>query len=144
MLLAEIARVSQEVAATSARSEKTGLLAGLFRTAGPEEAAVTITYLAGRLPQGRVGIGWSVLREAPAPAAAPTLTVADVDRAVDRIAAVTGKGAQAERRRLVDELMGAATAGEQRFLRALLGGELRQGALDALTVEGLAAAAGAD
>ncbi|WP_116210599.1 ATP-dependent DNA ligase [Streptomyces olivoreticuli] len=143
MLLAEIARVSAAVAATGSRSEKTGLLAGLFRAAGPDEVPVAITYLAGRLPQGRVGIGWSVLRDVPPPAAAPSLTVGDVDRAVDAFAAVAGKGAQAERRRLVDALMGAATAEEQRFLRGLLGGELRQGALDALAVEGLAAAAGA-
>ncbi|MGW2367784.1 ATP-dependent DNA ligase [Streptomyces sp. NPDC001667] len=143
MLLAEIARVSAAVAATSSRSEKTGLLAGLFRAAGPDEAPVVITYLAGRLPQGRVGIGWSVLRDAPPPAAAPSLTVRDVDRAVDAFTAVAGKGARAERKRLVDALMGAATAEEQRFLRGLLGGELRQGALDALAVDGLAAAAGA-
>ncbi|MEU3752790.1 ATP-dependent DNA ligase [Streptomyces olivoreticuli] len=143
MLLAEIARVSAAVAATGSRSEKTGLLAGLFRAAGPDEGPAAITYLAGRLPQGRVGIGWSVLRDTPPPAAAPSLTVGDVDRAVDAFAAVAGKGAQAERKRLVDALMGAATAEEQRFLRGLLGGELRQGALDALAVEGLAAAAGA-
>ncbi|MEU2872501.1 ATP-dependent DNA ligase [Streptomyces olivoreticuli] len=143
MLLAEIAQVSAAVAATGSRSEKTGLLAGLFRAAGPDEGPVAITYLAGRLPQGRVGIGWSVLRDTPPPAAAPSLTVGDVDRAVGAFAAVAGKGAQAERKRLVDALMGAATAEEQRFLRGLLGGELRQGALDALAVEGLAAAAGA-
>ncbi|MET9418973.1 ATP-dependent DNA ligase [Streptomyces klenkii] len=144
MLLADVARVSAEVAATSARSEKTALLAGLFRGADPHEAPVALTYLSGRLPQGRVGVGWSVLRDPPAPAAVPVLTVAEVDRAVDALAAVAGKGAQAERRRLVDALMGAATAQEQRFLRGLLGGELRQGALDALAAEGLAAAAGAD
>lgn len=144
MLLAEVARVSDEVAATRSRSEKTALLAGLFRSADPEEAPVALTYLAGRLPQGRVGVGWSVLREAPAPAAAPTLTVREVDRAVDSIAAVAGKGAQTERKRRVTALLGAATEREQRFLRALLGGELRQGALDALAVEGLAAASGAD
>ncbi|MFF7730039.1 ATP-dependent DNA ligase [Streptomyces sp. NPDC008001] len=144
MLLADVARVSAEVAATSARSEKTALLAGLFRGADPQEAPIALTYLSGRLPQGKVGIGWSTLRSSPAPAAAPTLTVADVDRAVEGIAAVAGKGAQAERRRRVDELMAAATAEEQRFLRGLLGGELRQGALDAAAAEGLAAATGAD
>ncbi|RLU82304.1 ATP-dependent DNA ligase [Streptomyces griseocarneus] len=143
MLLADLARVSAAVAATGSRSEKTGLLAGLLRVAAPEEAPVVVTYLAGRLPQGRVGIGWSLLRDAPAPAAAPSLTVRDVDRAVGAIAAVSGKGARAERQRLLSALMGAATAEEQRFLRGLLGGELRQGALDALAVEGLAAAAGA-
>ncbi|MEX2984860.1 ATP-dependent DNA ligase [Streptomyces sp. C36] len=143
MLLAEVARVSGEVAATSARTRKTALLAGLFRDAEPDEAPLVIPYLAGRLPQRRIGVGWSTLRHAPAPAAAPTLTVGDVDRAFTAIAAVAGPGAQAERRRLVGELLGAATAEEQDFLFRLIGGELRQGALDALAVEGLAAAAGA-
>lgn len=38
------------------------------------------------------------------------------------------------------ELLAAATADEQRFLFALITGEVRQGALDAVAVEGLAAA----
>ncbi|KJY41929.1 ATP-dependent DNA ligase [Streptomyces sp. NRRL B-1568] len=142
MLLADVARVSGEVAATSSRSRKTALLAGLFREAGPDDVPIAIPYLAGRLPQRRIGVGWSTLRHAPAPAAHPALTLREVDGALTRIAAVTGQGAQAERRRLVGELLGAATAEEQHFLLRLIGGELRQGALDALAVEALAAASG--
>ncbi|MEU7137419.1 ATP-dependent DNA ligase [Streptomyces sp. NPDC046261] len=143
MLLAEVAKVSARVAAESARSGKIALLAGLFRDAEPDDAPIVIPYLAGRLPQRRIGVGWSTLRDAPAPAAEPSLTVREVDRALDAIASVTGKGAQGERRRLVGALLAAATAAEQHFLLRLIGGELRQGALDALAVEGLAAAAGA-
>src|SRR5690606_2134930 len=54
-----------------------------------------------------------------------------------------GPGSQAERARLVGELLGACTGDEQRFLSALLTGEVRQGALDAVAVEGLAQATGA-
>ncbi|GGO84756.1 ATP-dependent DNA ligase [Wenjunlia tyrosinilytica] len=143
MLLAELARTSRAVAATSARSEKAGLLAELFRQVEPEEAPVVITYLSGRLPQRRTGVGWSTLRERPAPADEPRLAVLEVHEALSRIAAVSGKGATAERRRLVGELMSAATEEEQDFLLRLIGGELRQGALDALAVEGVAAAVGA-
>ncbi|MER7156692.1 ATP-dependent DNA ligase, partial [Streptomyces lydicus] len=143
MLLAELAEVSARVAATSARSRKTALLAGLFRDAAPEDAPVVIPYLAGRLPQGRIGVGWSVLREPVPPAPDPTLTVRDVDAALTGLARVSGAGAQGERRRLVHGLLAAATAEEQRFLIGLLTGEVRQGALDALAVEGLAEATGA-
>ncbi|MFK0295762.1 ATP-dependent DNA ligase [Streptomyces sp. NPDC090442] len=143
MLLAALAQVSAEVATTSARSRKAALLAGLFRAADPEDAPLVIPYLAGRLPQGRIGVGWSVLRDPPPPADAATLTVRAVDAALTALARVAGPGAQAERRRLVRELFAAATAQEQRFLRGLLTGEVRQGALDALAVEGLAAATGA-
>lgn len=140
MLLADLARTSREVAATSARSRKTALLAELFRATEPAEAPMVITYLAGRLPQGRLGVGWSVLAE-PVPAA-PTasLTVHQVDAALTGLAAVRGTGAQAERRRLLVTLLGAATEPEQEFLIRLIGGEVRQGALDALAVDALAAA----
>ncbi|MFI8104565.1 ATP-dependent DNA ligase [Streptomyces sp. NPDC086023] len=142
MLLAEVARVSREVAATSARSRKKELLAGLFAATDADDAPLVIAYLAGRLPQGRPGVGWSTLRHPVPPAPEPTLTVRDVDAAVTALAAVSGAGAQAGRRRVVAELLGAATADEQPFLLRLLGGEVRQGALDALALEGVAVAAG--
>ncbi|WP_269854653.1 ATP-dependent DNA ligase [Streptomyces sp. RPT161] len=140
MLLSDVARTSQEVAQAAARSRKVELLARLFRMTEPAQAPIVITYLAGRLPQRRIGVGWSTLAERVPAAAEPRLDVAEVDAALGRIAAITGKGAQGERRRQVRELMSAATEEEQRFLLALIGGELRQGALDALAVEGLAAA----
>ncbi|MFD9458639.1 ATP-dependent DNA ligase [Streptomyces sp. NPDC059985] len=142
MLLSEVARVSREVAETSARSRKKALLAGLFAAAPPEEAALVVSYLSGRLPQGRPGVGWRTLGRASEPAAVASLTVTGVDAAVSALAAVAGPGAQAERARLVDTLMGSATEPEQRFLRSLLSGEVRQGALDAVALDGVAAAAG--
>ncbi|MFD0542911.1 ATP-dependent DNA ligase [Streptomyces mexicanus] len=143
MLLARLAQVSREVAATSARSRKTALLAELFGQAEAEDVPVVIPYLAGRLPQGRLGVGWKVLGRRVPPAAEPTLTVREVDARLGELGKVSGPGAQAERARLVGELMGAATEDEQRFLLGLLTGEVRQGALDAVAVEGLARATGA-
>lgn len=140
MLLTRLARVSQEVAATSARSRKVALLAELFRDAEAADVPIVIPYLAGRLPQGRLGVGWKVLSRPVAPAAEPTLTVAGVDALLTELGKVSGAGSQAERARLVAELMGVATADEQRFLFGLITGEVRQGALDAVAVEGLAEA----
>ncbi|MFJ8251895.1 ATP-dependent DNA ligase [Streptomyces sp. NPDC094466] len=143
MLLAELAQVSLEVAATSARSRKTALLAGLFRDAAPEDVPVVIPYLAGRLPQGRIGIGWRSLGDPVEPASGPTLTVTGVDAELTALAATSGPGSQALRRSRLRALFAAATADEQRFLRALLTGEVRQGALDAVAADALAHAAGA-
>ncbi|BBJ42293.1 ATP-dependent DNA ligase [Streptomyces antimycoticus] len=143
MLLADVALTSRQVAATAARSEKIAALARLFRRTEPAEAAVVITYLAGKLPQRRTGVGWSTLRHRREPAAEPTLTVLAVDEALTRVAAVSGTGATAARKRLVGELLAAATKDEQGFLLGLIGGELRQGALEGLAVEGLAEAVGA-
>ena len=60
---ARLAHVSQEVAATSARSRKIALLAELFRDAEADDVPIVIPYLAGRLPQGRLGVGWKVLSQ---------------------------------------------------------------------------------
>ncbi|MFD4870958.1 ATP-dependent DNA ligase [Streptomyces sp. NPDC058412] len=142
MLLADVARVSREVAETSARSRKTALLAELFAAAPPEEAGLVISYLSGRLPQGRPGIGWRALSQEIEPAADPALTVRDVDTAVGELATVSGAGSVERRGRILADLLGRATAAEQAFLRSLLSGEVRQGALDAVALEGVAAAAG--
>ncbi|MGW4025276.1 ATP-dependent DNA ligase [Streptomyces sp. NPDC005009] len=143
MLLSRLARVSQEVAATSARSRKIALLAELFREAEADDVPVVIPYLAGRLPQGRIGVGRQALSRPVAPAAEPSLTVREVDALLTGLGKVSGAGSQAERARLVGELLGASTEDEQRFLSGLLTGEVRQGALDAVAVEGLARATGA-
>lgn len=146
MLLARVAEVSGEVAATSARSRKIGLLAELFAEAAPEESPLVIAYLSGRLPQGRIGVGWSVLKHvvppAVEPAVTPSLTLAGTDAVMTELAAVSGAGAQARRAELVRGLMEAATLAEQEFLVRLLSGEVRQGALDAIALEGVARAAG--
>lgn len=144
MLLARLAHVSLEVAATSARTRKVALLAGLFREAGPDDVPVVIPYLAGRLPQGRLGIGWSTLGDPVAPAEQATLTVTDVHAELTAIGALSGPGSQAARKERLQRLFGAATADEQHFLRGLLTGEVRQGALDAVAVDALAGATGAE
>jgi ATP-dependent DNA ligase len=52
-----------------------------------------------------------------------------------------GKGSVAARRDLLHDLLGRATGPEQAFLIGLLAGELRQGALDGVMADAVAAAA---
>jgi ATP-dependent DNA ligase I len=141
VLLTELADVSQAVSATSARLAKVAALADALRAASAAEIPVVVAYLSGELPQRQIGVGWAAVRSVPAPAQAPSLTVLGVDEACSRIGAVSGKGAAAERKRLVDALFGAATAQEQYFLVRLLSGELRQGALDGVMTDAVAKAA---
>ncbi|MFJ5097986.1 ATP-dependent DNA ligase [Streptomyces sp. NPDC088557] len=146
MMFSRVAEVSREVAATPARSRKTELLAELFVEAEPEESPLVIAYLSGRLPQGRIGVGWSVLKEVVPPAVPPVerpeLTLGRVDATMTELAGVSGAGARARRSELVRALFATATHGEQELLLRLLAGEVRQGALDAVALEGVARAAG--
>ena len=57
------------------------------------------------------------------------LTLADVDRAVERVEETTGPGSDATRRQIVSDLLGRATPEEADFLASVLTGGLRQGAL---------------
>jgi DNA ligase 1 len=142
VLLAEVALTSAAVARTAARLAKVALLADCLRRARPDEIAVAVAYLAGELPHAPIGIGWAALRSLPAAAAEPTLELLAVDRALRRIGAEAGPGSQARRRELLRMLFAAATDAEQGFLRRLLTGELRQGALEGVVVEAVARAAG--
>jgi DNA ligase-1 len=142
VLLARVAQTSADVSATSARSAKVGLIAGALREADPAEVAPLVAYLAGDLPQRRTGVGWASLRDLPPPAERATLTITEVDRLLAAIADVAGRGSQAERARLVGDLFGRATESEQRLLRGLLSGELRQGALEGVMVDAVSKAAG--
>ena len=146
MLLIDVATASAEVGASSARLAKIARIAELLaRAGGRGEArlvAVIVSWLSGDLPQRQIGVGWAALRSLPPPAQEPTLTVAAVDAAFTDIGAVAGKGSQARRAGLVGDLFTAATEPEQTFLRRLLGGELRQGALAGVMADAVAKAAG--
>lgn len=146
MLLADVAAASTEVAASSARLVKIERIATLLARSAAEDdtqaVAVIVSWLSGELPQRQIGVGWAALRTLPPPAATPSLTVDDVDDRLSTIKAVAGKGSQATRAGLVHELFSAATDPEQKFLRHLLSGELRQGALAGVMADAVAKAAG--
>jgi ATP-dependent DNA ligase I len=140
VLLAEVAEVSRAVAGASGRLTKIAAIAAGLRSAGPDEVPIVVAYLSGELPQRQIGVGWAALRSAPPAAVAPSLTVLGVNAAFSEIGAVVGPGSVAERKRLVDDVMSAATIEEQYFLVRLLSGELRQGALDGVMTEAVARA----
>ena len=77
--------MSRRLAATSKRSEKAALLADVLRRLAPEEVAVAVGVLTGAPRQGRIGVGWATLRDVRVePAGEPSLTVLEVDAALDR------------------------------------------------------------
>ena len=139
MLFVELARTSAAVAATRARSEKIGLLATCL---GGLRAGRGLGR--GDVPVGDDAANRRRLGVAPRPAAAglvATLEILDVNATFERVASASGRGSQETRRRALEELFAQATEPEQRFLRGILHGELRQGALEGVMVEAVARAA---
>ena len=143
VLLADVVAASTAVAATRSRTSKAGLIAELLRRAGDEELEPVTAWLSGEIRQGRLGVGWRTMsRMVGAPAPGPSLTIADVDQSLTELAATAGTGSAARRDTIVTRLLSAATAGEQQFLVRLLTGDLRQGALEGVVLDAVAAAAG--
>ena len=110
---------------------------------GAGEVAPAVGFLTGTPVQGRIGVGWATLRDVrPDPAAAPSLTVGDVDRAFERVGGHVRRrrhgrppGAAGRRLRPGDRAPSRGCCG------ACFSGELRHGALDGVMVEAIAKAA---
>jgi DNA ligase-1 len=142
--LAALVHTSNIVAAASGRLEKTSKLAAFLKELTADEVPIAIGFFIGWPRQGRIGVGWATAADASAgePAMAPTLELVDVDRTFDALQGAKGKGSAAERARLLRELFARATPDEQRFLSALVIGEVRQGALEGVMLDAVAKAAG--
>jgi DNA ligase-1 len=142
MNLIELVKVSQSLSGTSRRLEKYEGLARFLHGLQPEEIPISVAYLSGRLPQGRIGIGPAALRRSrpTSSQSSSSLTLREVDRELVRITQVVGPGSSGERSRLLQRLLARATREEQEFLIRLILGDLRQGALEGIMVEALARA----
>jgi DNA ligase-1 len=141
MLLSQVVEASSAVGATRSRRAKVSLLAGVLLDAEPAELAVVASWLGGSLRQRRTGVGWRSLTDLPAPSTSPALLVREVDMAFEQMATLSGPGSTQARTTLLHDLFAAATTEEQAWLRGAIAGEVRQGALDALVQEAIAAAA---
>lgn len=145
MLFADVVATSATLAATASRTAKVAALAALLRRAAPEEVEAAAALLSGELRQGRSGVGWSTLSKlGAAPADESTLSVAEVDQAVDALRDLAGPGSADRRAALLRSLFHRASAAEQRFLTGVLGGELRHGAQEGVMLAAVAAAAELD
>jgi DNA ligase-1 len=140
-LLADVVAASRSVSETSSRSGKVAILAELLRGLDASEVPAAVGFLAGTPRQGRVGVGYATLHGIEVPSAtAPTVTIAELDRTIAEVEGTTGGGSAATRNRILGDLLGRATEEETRFVKELLTGGLRQGALGGLMVDAIAKA----
>jgi DNA ligase-1 len=142
--LSLLAETSQRLIESSKRNDKRAALSACVLAADVAERGLTALYLSGQVRQAKLGVGYAQLgglRDLP-PSAAATLSLHEVDAALSAVAGDSGPGSTARRLQNLSELYARATDIEQRFLRGLLLGELRQGAVESLVVDAVALAAG--
>ena len=139
MLFSEVVETSSVVAATRSRLAKVAALAELLKRL---DSPAAVSFLIGVPSQGRIGAGWRTVYDVKVPpAGGESLTVVEVDEALGAYGEFSGKGSAQRRADLLAALFGRATEREQDFLRRLLTGELRQGALEGVMLDAIAAAA---
>ncbi len=95
MELADLVAASAVVTATRSRTAKVAELARLLRVAaesGPRDVALVTAFLSGRVPHGRLGVGYRTITALPPPSETPSLTLADVDAAFTTLATAAAPG----------------------------------------------------
>jgi len=142
VLLASLVETSSTVAGTRSRKAKVEALAALLRSLDAEEVEVAVGFLTGVPRQGRIGVGWrSAYRQDVEPAGEASVEILELDRILTELAGTSGAGSQAARQALLTDLFSRATEAEVDFVRRLLTGELRQGALAGVMTDAVATAA---
>jgi DNA ligase-1 len=141
--LADVVATSSAIAETSSRTKKVETLADLLRRLDPDEVPTAVAFLSGVPRQGRVGIGYRTIYGIEAVGTeSPSVTIAEVDAAIDEVQGATGSGSASLRRAVLENMFERATEPEIDFLRRLFTGELRQGALAGLMTDAIARASG--
>ena len=143
MFLFDLVKCSEDIAGVRSRNAKAQHIAELLRRCGDRaELSIAVSYLIGKLPQGRIGLGPSTIREArpTTSASEPSLVLPYVDNVFTTIATIKGPGSTGERIRLLQSMLEQSTEAEQRFLTLLVYGELQQGAMDGVMIDAVARA----
>lgn len=146
MLLTDLVQASTAVRETRSRKRKTDVAAELLSQVSGAEAEIAVSFLSGRPRQDRLNLGYAAIRDLtdlPEPEGQP-LTLGDVDAALGEIAEFAGPGSKQQRNGTLAALFARATEEERRYLRSLILREVRQGALDGVMTDAVAATIGAE
>ena len=143
MLLEEVAAASADVAATSSRLKKVERLSSVTGATpsrgGPDRGRVPVRRAPARVDRHRMGVP---PRGAAAGRARRRLELTEVDETFRRIGGLSGAGSQGGSPETRSRICSAGRRSrEQRFLRGLLTGEIRQGALEGVMVDAVSRAA---
>lgn len=148
-----LAALARALEGTSKRLEKRALLAAFLRSLRRDEIAPAVHLIVGRVfaesDDRALNVGWATLKRAlsgtrQTSLVAEPLTILDVSRAFEQVAAAKGEDSVAVRRRILESLLGRATSGEREVLLRNVFGEMRIGVNEGVMLEGIADAARVD
>ncbi len=167
MRLAELATTTESVRSTSSRTAKAEHLAALLSRLAPAEIVPAIGFLLAQPRQGAIGVGWATVARVDSAPTGPADATSDdgsdqtdarsdagsdqtaggpdilaFDRLLSEIATTTGAGSEAARVTLLEVFLEQCSPAEAEFVRRVLIGDARQGALGGVMSDAAARAAG--
>lgn len=150
---ASLAHLARSLEATPRRLEKRALVADFLRSLRRDEVASAVQLVVGRIfaeaDERALNVGWATLRKAlggkrQTTLVAGALTILEVSRTFAAIAAARGADSVQQRRRLLESLLGRASAEERDILLRIVFGEMRIGVNEGVMIEAIADGAGVD
>ncbi len=148
-----LSQLAHSLEATRKRLEKRALLASFLRSLQRHEIAPASHLIVGRIfaevDDRALNVGWATLRKAlsgtrQASLVAEPLTILDVSRAFAQVAEAKGADSMNVRRRIMESLLGRASADERDVLLRNVFGEMRIGVNEGVMLEAIADAAHVD
>ena len=121
--LTDLVEASQEVGSTTRKKEKISILAGFLRRAEGKEISLAASYLAGQVPQGRMGVGWANLQEVlrGLPERNRPLGLREVDETFEKVSLEKGAGSAGRKLSHLKDLFSGMGKEERNFLTRVHG-----------------------
>jgi len=139
MLLQEIVNLSLKLRKISGRNEKIELIAEFLRKVPEEVIGDVVNYLIGNIPQGKISVGWSMLRSViDEHFTGEFLTLLELREILEKLRRVKGPGSLHRKKDLLKNLFRRLDKAEKKFVIELFLGEVRQGAGEGLLKESIA------
>jgi len=150
----ELANLCAELEKTTKKKEKSHLISGFLRRLREEEIAPAVFLIVGTVfpesDQRVLEVGgrtlWKIEEEGgkQAPLVQRPLTILQVHKYFEEIAAASGKGSRKRKESLLESLFSQASPTEAEYLTRILFGEMRIGVNEGMMLEAIAEAAEID
>lgn len=146
-----LADLASRLRATSSRKAKTDLVAEVLRRLRPDELEPAIGFMLASPRQGAIGIGWATVSATDTLTGADShanstddgpVSIVDFDAVIDQLQTITGEGSVEARVQVLSGFLSRCESPTADYVRRVLTGDARQGALAGVLTEAVAKAAG--
>lgn len=142
MKLNSVVFISTKLKTLSRTKEKVALLSDFLKTISKAEGKLAVALLLGENPYGKVGIGWSTLKQSlPSKYSEQSVVqIKDLAITLNKLVNLKGSASTKARIALLTDLFGRSTKKEAEFLFGFFLGEIHQGAARGILIKALAQA----